>query len=70
MDWQVWVLAGRDRMTDVYGLTGRCNTTGLLSLADKGSVSVKIKLSGKDGMTSRHITFFMYIHIKVILQEK
>ncbi len=57
-------------MKDVYELTGRGNTTGLLSLADKGNLSVRIELSGKDSMTSRYITFFIYIHIKIVLQEE
>jgi hypothetical protein len=60
-------------MTDVYKLTGRGSTTGLLSLADKGSVAVRIELSGKDSMTSGYITFFIYIHVKkkkIVLQEK
>jgi hypothetical protein len=61
--WQVRVLADKDRMTDIYEPTGRGRTTGLLSLTDKGSVSVRIELSGKDSMTSSYITFFIYIHV-------
>jgi hypothetical protein len=70
INWQVWVLADRDRMTDVYELTGRGNTTGLLSLANKGSVSVRIELSGKDSMTSRYITFFIYIHVSKLFYKR
>ena len=65
------VLVDKDRMTDIYGPTGRGSTTGLLSLTDKGSVSVRSELSGKDSMSSSYVTFFCkYSCIKIGFQEK
>ncbi len=64
------VLADRDRMTDIYEPTGRGSTTGLLSLTDKGSVSVRIELSGKDSMTSSYVTFFVNIHVQKLFYKR